>query len=69
MFEHETRIFHPWQLVVMGVCMAMLFCLVASYDIEQAEQDQALYCENVKAKVWPAYDKAIDCDYQDDEKQ
>ena len=46
--------------------MAMLLCLVSSYDIEQEEQFQALYCENVKVQAWPAYDKAIDCSYQDD---
>jgi len=50
----------------MLITMTMLFCLVSSYDIEQEEQSQTLYCENVKAGVWPAYDKAIDCSYQDD---
>ena len=45
----------------MLITMAVLLCLVSSYDIEQAEQDQALYCENVKAKVWPAYDKEVKC--------
>ena len=49
--------------------MAMLFCLVASYDVEQAEQDQSLYCENVKASVWPAYDKTIECGYGEEEKR
>ena len=53
--------FLPWQKPVLLITMAVLFCLVSSYDIEQAEQDQALYCENVKYKVWPAYDKAIEC--------
>ena len=53
----------------MGICVAMLFCLVSSYDIEQAEQTQSLYCENVKAKVWPAYDKAIECGYGEEEKR
>ena len=45
----------------MLVTMAMLFCLVSSYDIEQEEQSQALYCENVEAQVWPAYDEEIKC--------
>jgi len=53
--------FLPWQKPVMLITMAMLFCLVSSYDIEQEEQSQALYCENVKAKVWPAYDKDVVC--------
>jgi hypothetical protein len=60
-FNHDTRIFHPWQLVVMGIACAMLFCLVASYDVDQVQQDQALYCENVKLGAWPAYDKTILC--------
>ena len=51
----------------MGVCMVMLFCLVASYDIDQAEEDSILYCKMVKEGSWPAYDSAIDCSYQDDE--
>lgn len=45
----------------MLITMAVLLCLVSSYDIEQAEQDQALYCENVEAGVWPAYDASIKC--------
>lgn len=53
--------FLPWQKPVMLITMAMLFCLVSSYDIEQEEQSQAMYCENVKAQVWPAYDPSIKC--------
>ena len=53
--------FLPWQKPVLLITVAMLFCLVSSYDIEQEEQSQALYCENVKAKVWPAYDKETKC--------
>lgn len=45
----------------MLITMVMLLCLVSSYDIEQEEQSQALYCENVKAGVWPAYDKDVMC--------
>ena len=51
----------PWQKAVLAITCAMLFCLVASYDLDQAEQDQALYCENVKLGAWPAYDKTILC--------
>ena len=61
MFNAELFQFLPWQKPVMLITMAMLLCLVSSYDIEQAEQTQALYCENVKAKVWPAYDKDVVC--------
>ena len=52
---------HPWQKLLLGSTLAMLFCLVGSYDIESEEQEQALYCENVKAKVWPSFDKTILC--------
>jgi len=53
--------FLPWQKPVLLITMAMLFCLVSSYDIEQEEQEAKLYCENVKAGIWPAYDKKIKC--------
>ena len=45
----------------MLITMAVLLCLVSSYDIEQEEQSQSLYCENVKAQVWPDYDASIKC--------
>ena len=61
MFNIPMFQFLPWQKPVLLIIIAVLFCLVSSYDIEQAEQTQALYCENVKAKVWPAYDKDIKC--------
>lgn len=53
--------FLPWQKPVLLITMVMLLCLVSSYDIEQAEQSRAMYCENVQAKVWPAYDKDVVC--------
>lgn len=61
MFNHDTRIFSTGQLVIMTICVVMLFCLVASYDVDQAKQDRALYCENVKLGAWPAYDKDVVC--------
>ena len=61
MFNAELFQFLPWQKPVMLITMAVLLCLVSSYDIEQEEQSQALYCENVQAQVWPAYDKEIKC--------
>lgn len=54
-------ILHPWQKLLLGSMLAMLFCLVASYDIESEEQEAKLYCENVKAKVWPSFDESIIC--------
>lgn len=53
--------FLPWQKPVLLVTMAMLFCLVSSYDIEQEEENYVLYCENIDAQVWPAYDASIKC--------
>ena len=61
MFNAELFQFLPWQKPVMLITMAVLLCLVSSYDIEQEEQTQALYCENVQALVWPAYDKDVVC--------
>lgn len=59
----NTKVFAflPWQKAVLAITCAMLFCLVASYDVDQAQQDQSLYCENVKLGAWPAYDKTILC--------
>lgn len=59
-------IFYRWQLVVLGICFAMLIGLIGSYDYDQALQDAALYCDMTTEGRWPAYDKAIDCSYQDD---
>lgn len=53
--------FHPWQLFVMGICIVMLFCLVSSYDIDQANDDKEIYCQMVEERTWPAYDKEVDC--------
>ena len=61
MFSAELFQFLPWQKPVMLITMAMLLCLVSSYDIEQEEQTQALYCENIEAQVWPDYDKDVVC--------
>lgn len=61
LLQSELFRFLGWQKAVLGVTFAILFCLVASYDVDQAKQDQALYCENVKLGAWPAYDKTILC--------
>lgn len=53
--------FLPWQKPVLMTTVVVLFCLVASYDIEQAEQTQAMYCEMVDEGTWPAYDTSIKC--------
>jgi hypothetical protein len=54
-------IFYRWQLVVLGVCFAMLFGMVGSYEYQDEKEQEALYCEMVEEGSWPAYDKAIDC--------
>ena len=61
MYNIEMFSFLPWQKPVLLITMAVLFCLVSSYDIDQAEQSKALYCENVKDGVWPDYDKDVVC--------
>lgn len=47
--------FKPWQLFALGLMSSMLVCLVASYDIEQEEQDKELYCKMVAEGSWPDY--------------
>lgn len=59
-------IFYRWQLVVLGICFAVLFGLVGSYDYENAQASAKLYCDMVAEASWPAYNEAIDCSYQDD---
>lgn len=62
-------IFKQWQLIVLGVCFAMLLGLVGSYDYDEAQASEKLYCNMTTEGSWPKYDKAIDCSYQDDEEQ
>jgi hypothetical protein len=65
--------FKQWQLFVLGFTFSMLFGLVGSYDYDEAQASQALYCDMTSEGSWPdyksspAYDSAIDCSYQDDE--
>tara|TARA_R110000803_G_scaffold21423_1_gene53981 strand:- start:12 stop:254 length:243 start_codon:yes stop_codon:yes gene_type:complete len=40
-------------LVVLG--------LVGTADLEDAQRDEALYCEFVADGTWPAYNSEIDC--------
>lgn len=59
-------IFYRWQLIVLGMTFAMLFGLIGSYDYDEAKAQEALYCDMTTEGSWPAYDKEIDCSYQDD---
>ena len=59
--------FKPWQLVVLGICFAMLLGLVGSYDYEDAQASAKLYCDMTTEGSWPAFDSTIDCSYQDSE--
>ena len=58
--------FKQWQLIVLGVCFAMLFGLVGSYDYDDEQASAKLYCDMTTEGSWPAYDSTIDCSYQDD---
>lgn len=59
--------FKPWQLVVLGMTFAMLFGLVGSYNYEDAQASEKLYCDMTTEGSWPLFNSAIDCSYQDDE--
>lgn len=61
--------FKPWQLVVLGITFAMLLGLVGSYDYDEAQASVKLYCDMTTEGSWPLFNSAIDCSYQDDEKQ
>jgi hypothetical protein len=56
--------FKPWQLVVLGMTVAMLLGLVGSYDYQDAQASAKLYCDMTTEGSWPAFDSAIDCSYQ-----
>ena len=58
--------FKPWQLVVLGISFAMLLGLVGSYDYDEAQASAKFYCDMTTEGSWPAYDRAIDCNNQDD---
>ena len=58
--------FKPWQLVVLGICFAMLFGLIGSYDYDDAQASEKLYCNMTTEGSWPLFNSAIDCSYQDD---
>ena len=60
-------IFYPWQLIVLGICFAMLIGLIGSYDYEAELASQSLYCDMTTEGSWPLFNSAIDCSYQDDE--
>jgi len=60
-------IFYPWQLVALGICFAMLFGLIGSYDYDEAQASEKLYCDMTTEGSWPLFNSAIDCNYQDDE--
>lgn len=60
--------FKPWHLVILGICFAMLFGMVGSFDYQDAQANQALYCAMVQEGTWPAYDNSIDCFNEDSEK-
>ena len=46
------------KLVTIGAFLAFFaaFGLVGAMDYEDAKNEQALYCDNVKSGVWPDYE-------------
>ena len=61
--------FKPWQLVVLGVVFAVLFGMVGSFDYQDAQANEQIYCTMVQEGSWPAYDNSIDCVNEDSAKQ
>ena len=59
----------PWQLFTLGMIFAMLFGLVVSFDYQDAQASEQLYCAMVQEGSWPAYDNSIDCVNEDSAKQ
>ena len=59
----------PWQLFTLGMIFAVLLGMVGSFDYQDAQANEQIYCEMVKEGTWPAYDKAIDCVNEDSVKQ
>ena len=59
-------IFKQWQLFVLGICFAMLIGLIGSYDYDDAQASEKLYCDMTTEGSWPLFNSAIDCSYQDD---
>jgi hypothetical protein len=41
--------------------VTILFVIVGSMDMKDAESSQNNYCDMVKAGHWPNYNKAINC--------
>ena len=61
--------FKPWHLVVLGVIFAVLFGMVGSFDYQDAQANEQIYCTMVQEGTWPAYDNSIDCVNEDSVKQ
>lgn len=53
--------FKSWQLVALGMTFAMIFGLVGSYDYQEAQASEKLYCDMTSEGSWPAYNEAIEC--------
>lgn len=45
---------------IIVVLVVALFGIVGHFDYEDAKQQEALYCSNVKNSVWPDYDGTYD---------
>ncbi len=41
--------------IVLGCLLIIVFLIVSNMDAEAESIEQSLYCENVKAGLWPDY--------------
>ena len=51
-----------WHLIALGMIFAVLFGMVGSFDYQEAQASEMLYCTMVQEGTWPAYDNAIECE-------
>ena len=44
------------------IVLALVYGWVGAMDYEDAKEQEDVYCENVKAGHWSAYNDSIDCE-------
>lgn len=47
--------------LILFAALFALFGLAGVFELDDAEQEAARYCDNVRAGLWPAYDDEVDC--------
>ena len=58
-----------WQLFALGAVFTVLFGMVGSFDYQEAQDSEQIYCTMVQEGTWPAYNNSIDCVNEYTEKQ